>query len=173
MKRALLIGLGLVTTVVVIGAVLPILAKPSNCGGNSAALSACRNVCMAVRIVSSDRGTNFISLSGLRPEEARGFESIPGMRWLGSAHILVRTNGVLLGPSGPKEVTVVCDTAYSKVPQYRFLRAPATHAVGYSDGSVALISSAQYDALDLRAFLDIRRLTQKRGIDPAAGGNAE
>jgi hypothetical protein len=172
MKRVWIICGCFTALLVAAGVVLPILAKPSNCGGNSAALTACRNVCLATRIISADRGTNRVSFAGLSVEELREFQNIPGLSWLHGAHLLVRRNGFGLGAEEAKQVIVLCDTAYSNIPRYRLHRAPPTHAVGYSDGSVGLISPAQFRSLDLRGFQDVRELKQETRVN-AAGGNAE
>jgi hypothetical protein len=165
MKRVWVIGGCFTALIVVTGVLLPMLAKPSNCGGNSAALTACRNICLATRIISSDRGTNLVSLSGLSAEEVLEFQNVAGLSWLHGARLLVRTNGFVLGAGEDKQVIVVCDTAYSNVPQYRFHRAPPTHAVGYSDGNVGLISMAQFHSLNLKSFQDVRDLEQKSRVD--------
>jgi hypothetical protein len=47
-----------------------------------------------MQMVSSDRGNNLVSLSGLTAEELREFENLPGLDWLQGAHLLVRTNGL-------------------------------------------------------------------------------
>jgi hypothetical protein len=117
-----------------------------------------------MQIVGSDRGNDLVSLSGLTAEELHEFENLPGLDWLLGAHLLVRTNGFVLGASEPKQVIVVCDTAYRSFPQYRFWRGAATHAIGYSDGSVARISPAEYASLDLRAFQDVNHLKQKSRV---------
>lgn len=173
MKRVCIIGFWVVALTIASGVVFPVLTKPSNCGGNSAAMAACRNVGLAIRIISADRGTNLVSLSGLSAAELREFQDVPGLSWLHGAHLLVRTNGLLLGGSGPRQVIVVCDTPFSNVPQYRVGHAPPTHAIGDSDGSVGLVSAAQFQSFDLRTFEDINRLAETTRVEPPAGGNAE
>jgi len=172
MRRVWIIVVSVAAMTVAVGFALPMLARPSNCGGNSAALSACRNVSLAVRIISSDRGTNLADLSRLTSEELREFQNIPGMSWLHGAHLLVRTNGFALGPGEVKGIIVVCDTAYSNVPQYRFRQAPATHAVGYSDGTVGLLRPAEFHSLDLSRFQDINHFARKSKVEPVAGPNS-
>jgi hypothetical protein len=172
MKRLCIIALWVVAVTVAAGVVLPMVEGPSNGGGNSAALTACQNICLAIRIISADRATNVVRLSALSPDELREFQNLPGQSWLHGAHLLVRTNDLALGTSEPKQVIVVCDTAYSNFPQYRFWRA-ASHAVGYSDGSVGLVPPAEYQLFDLRGFQDISRFIQKTRVEPSAGGNAE
>jgi len=58
-----------------------------------------------------------------------------------------------------RRILIVCDKAYTNGTSAfindfvnRFWHAPLAHAVGYSDGTVGLISPAEFAALDLSHF---------------------
>src|SRR6266516_7108759 len=58
-KKLLIVCSLAVGIVIVLGCVMPILATPSNCGGNSAALNKCRNYGLSVRIQAEENGGVF------------------------------------------------------------------------------------------------------------------
>ncbi len=144
----------------VLGAALlmPALARASNCGGNSAALAACSSISMCFRLISSERGGKPVSISDLSSREQQYFRQVTGLSWLGSAHVLVTGTAIRGDPSGGQEIIAVCDRPFDNVPRRMFRKAPLTHAVGYADGSTGLISVEDFRRLDLRGFLDVRKI---------------
>ena len=81
---------------------LPLLTGPTNCGGNSAALSACRSVQLSFRIISRERGAKPVSVADLSGQEREYFRAIPGMSWLPHYKLLVAPGPVLVAQQKPK-----------------------------------------------------------------------
>jgi hypothetical protein len=135
-------------------ALLPLLARPSNCGGNSAALAACKSVAGCFRLIASERGAGALAITDLSGDEREYFSQIGGQDMLGEANILVSAKAVM----SEKKIVAVCDAPFNNVPCYRFRKAASTHAVAYSDGSTALIPVAEFQQLDLREFVDLKMI---------------
>jgi hypothetical protein len=132
--------------------------QSTNCGGNTAALFACKMVGLTACTSSSDASDTF-NLQALQTEERAEISRFADYHWTTGAHYLLRTNFVL--HATPRQIIVVCEHRYSNVPQPNFWnlhRKTPAHAVAYSDGSTGLISPAEFKKLDLSGFLDIARL---------------
>lgn len=99
----------------------------------------------------------------MSPQEREYFDQVAGLRWLKESRVLVPP--AKLGTDGAtgRVIIAVCDTAFSNVPRRRFGVAPLTHAVGYDDGSVGLISAEEFRRLELRGFVDVRSLARRDG----------
>lgn len=143
------------STVFVVGALLPALRLPSNCGGNTAASSACRAYVLAARISISDRSDSAFNFETAAEDDRT--EMLDRLRrksrtWLRNAGFYVRMGEFAVGPDAPKEIVVMCATPFDNVPQRRFGRAPMAHAVGYSNGKCGLISPEDFSQLELSEF---------------------
>ena len=149
---------------------LPALTRPSNCGGNSAALSACKSVAVCIRLIAAERGDGPVSIGGLRAAEREHFKQVAGLNWLGGARILV-TPEIRGGQPSGKEIIAVCDRAFDNVPRRRLGKAPLTHAVAYADGSTALMSIDEFQRVDLSRFVDVRAI-QNSKVAPSGSANA-
>lgn len=144
---------------------LPMLARPTNCGGNSAALAACKDIVLSFRTVSLERGDMPVSITNLTGPEQEYFRFVAGVSWLPNSKVLVAARPIILSEERPREILAVCDTPFDNVPR-RFLgRAPLTHAVGYSDGSAGLISVREFRRLNLSGFIDVRKIATTR-VEP-------
>lgn len=135
--------------------ILPALKPASNCGRNSAALSACRSAVLAFRLVALDRSDERAALSGMTPSERENFRQVAGLNWLHGARILV--SPAAIGLRG-RDLVAVCDRPYDNVPQRWFGKAPMTHAAAYSDESTALLTVEEFKRLDLRGFVEVRSI---------------
>ncbi len=167
-QRKLAIAAAIVLFVALCGAILlPGLARPSNCGGNSAALSACRMVALNFRIISLDRGEKPVSVAELTDSERGYFKQVGGLNWLGDARILVTTVPVS-DDQKQRCIVAICDTPFDNVPQKLFGKAPLTHAVAYSDESYALISIEEFQKLDLSGFVDVRTVQPTNSLKAAS-----
>jgi hypothetical protein len=149
---------------------LPLLALPSNCGGNSAALSACRSVVLAFQTVALDRGHIPFRVADLNESERENFRSPTGMSWLPGAKVLVTSEQVRISHGQPRKIIAVCDRAYDNVPQRRFGHSPMTHAVAYSDGSVGLIPVPDFQRADFSRFVDVMTIPRSR-VEPDGAAN--
>ena len=139
-RRKLVPAASIVAALVLCGALfLPALTRPSNCGGNSAALSACKSVAVCFRLITAERGDGPVSIGGLKAAERDYFKQVAGLNWLGGARILV-TPEIRGGPSSGKEIIAICDRAFANVPRRMFGKAPLTHAVAYADCFAAALA---------------------------------
>jgi hypothetical protein len=133
-------------------ALLPALEPPSNCGGNSAALTECRLLVSHLNLLIAERGGQPITIKSLSDEERPNFKSI----WLGDAKILVADGPVSFDRPKSREIIAVCNTAFDNVPWRMFGKAPPAHAVAYSDGSTCLISTNEFSELTLSRFTELK-----------------
>src|SRR5947199_3425640 len=94
-----------VVACVALGAVvvLPLFALPTNCGGNSAALTACRSVVLGFQIVALDRRDKSFCVPDLTQTEQEIFRRPTGMSWLPGARLLVTQQPIRITLSEPKK----------------------------------------------------------------------
>ena len=148
------------------GFFLPVFSTPTNCGGNSAALSEVHGIALAALLNacdSPDHSFRFTTPTAWQREQLTHYGHT---HWCPRARFLVSTAPIyeLPLPLPPeherpqRRVITVCDTPYNNVPRKRFGSAPPTHAAGYSDGSYGLISLAEFAALDRTTFVPIDEL---------------
>lgn len=133
----------------------PAFSRPPNCGGNSAALLDCRNVCLLTQLYALDRGVSF-DVEELPDEGIRELKQICDDHWIGSAKFHIRRGELDIESN---EIIVVCDTPFNNFPRRWVLNSPEQHAVGYADGSVGLISLSDFEQLDLSDFIDVAVLS--------------
>ena len=132
---------------------LPLLTPPSNCGGNSYALSACKQYALITRLATDDGKTGISNLAATEKLEAARLSK---NGW----DFLVRTN--FTSRNMAPVIAIVCEKPFSNIPQPTFwnlYRENPAYAVGYSDGSTSLISLAEFAALDLTSFIPLSSLT--------------
>ncbi|WP_353565346.1 hypothetical protein [Haloferula sargassicola] len=173
--RYLPIGVGAVITLALIGGAVAVLlsVKTTNCGGNTAALSACRSA--GERLWSALYEERLpLDPATMSKSDRESFSSLSGLSWLGSGTVLVARQ--LTGED--RQLVAVCDKAFDNVPEKRLGRAPFTHAVAFADGTTALLSEAEYARLDLSGFLDVRKLGTENvervgALIPAAPSESE
>jgi len=134
------------------------LGKTSNCGGNSAALNVCNRYLLTIKLAVRDSGQASLSITNIPAADRPGLAQDARNHWISKARFLVTTAPIKIAPDAGKRILIVCDTPYSNVPQRRFVRAPATHAVGYSDGTTDLISPAEFEKLDKSSFVPLDEL---------------
>jgi len=159
MSRGFLSAIICVGMIVLMGAVvLPGLAPASNCGGNSYAMQACKQVLIYERWGRGTNGATF-NLARLDAVDRTNLFRVVTSHWTSGAGYWLQTNGFSGGMA--KQVVVVCDTIYDNVPQptiWNLYRRNPAHAVGYSDETTGLISPAEFKALDRRAFISLSAL---------------
>ena len=154
--RKLFVALGISIAAVACGAVLlPSLAGRSNCGGNSAALAACKSVAVSLNLVASERGNKAVSITNLAGVERDYFKQIAGLSWLHDAKVMVTLATVT---SEARQVVAVCNKPFDNVPRRFFGKAPLTHAIAYADGTTELVSSEEFSKLDLVGFVDVKTI---------------
>jgi hypothetical protein len=152
-RKGLLLILGLMATLA-IGALsaLPLFARASNCGGNSAALYRVRVYVLTARVCAMDNPDHTFRVMTVTPEQRKELADLAHDHWIPSARFLVSTAPLSDDRSQSPRIIIVCDTPYNNVPRRWIGSAPPAHAAGFSDGSVQLISPIQFAALDKSAF---------------------
>lgn len=148
--------IGLATFALVAGLVLPATVSRTNCGGNSAALAACKGYITVLRLWEADHKAEGFHLDQADPETKRDLTRLPGASWVRASRLLTRLDGVRLDSMAERRIIMVCDRPYDNVPQRLFGRSPMTHAVAYSTGETGLISSEEFARLDLNGFVDLQ-----------------
>lgn len=153
-KRRLIVGGMLVLPVfVLLGLLLPALARPSNCGGNSSAKGVCKRFWFERRVQEEDSDTisSLKSLSAIQRAEALG---VTTNHWTRLSRYLVTTNAFAQSDS-PKRPVIICTFPCDNVPQptiWNGHRRNPAHAVAYSDGSVGLLTPKEFQAFNQTGF---------------------
>ena len=150
-KAQLLLGLFLAIGAVVISAVVP-LSSGTNCGGNSAALARVHQYAVLARMGAMDSPDHIFRVGTVAPEQRKQLAEFAHYFWIPRARFLLSTAPLSEQEPQSRRVIVVCDTPYSNVPRRWIGSAPPAHAAGFSDGSLALISPAEFAALDRSSF---------------------
>jgi hypothetical protein len=125
------------------------LFPASNCGGNSAALTACGGYASLLQFWEQGHPGEVFEYDAAGPERTR----LAGEDWVRSARFLAKRT---VEPSGPKQIVIVCDHAYDNVPQGVLWKSPMAHAVGYSTGTTGLISPSEFAQVDMNDFVELR-----------------
>ena len=153
-KAALIIGLLLTLTF----SFLPMLARTSNCGGNSAALSRCGSYSLTVAWKMEESSGDF-KTGDLTDEERKEVLRLADNHWNPGSHLLLKR--IVREKGDPKQIVVVCDKAYNNVPQptvWNLYSKNPAHAVGYADRTTGLITPKQFRELDFKEFMDAHEL---------------
>ncbi|MEK7781133.1 MAG: hypothetical protein AAB370_06500 [Verrucomicrobiota bacterium] len=158
-KKTIWIVCGCLAAVTLIAGVVPlILARPSNCGGNSAALANCNQILVCVRL-SCETKTFLLNTSPMSAEERDHFLELGVNHWTGEAQYWVRTNRWDL--TSRTQMVVFCEKAFANVPQptfFNFYKRNPAYAVGFADGTAQLISPADFAQLDKSDFAPLSAL---------------
>ena len=141
----------------------------SNCGGNSAAISNVRQYYAIVEVAAASRPDHRFSIASATPQEREDLAAAARGPWTGGARYIVSTQPYQAGARGPRRLIIVCDTPFRNVPR-RLIPYPPTHAAAFSDGSVALISVAEYAALDHSVLVPLDQLLADQGPSSQEAG---
>lgn len=150
-----------ILSVAIVALSLTPMMRPTNCGGNSAALAHVSSISHFAIASSMDRPDHSFAFTKLTETELRDLAHRARFGWIRSARFLV-TSRELTFPPSERYAVVVCDTPYRNVPERTFGLAPPTHAVAYSDGTTELISPAEYSVLVQNAFIDLATIVGPR-----------
>ena len=156
MKTLIAIAIGL-TFIAVLRWSLPVGMRTSNCGGNSAALSQVHGIASLAGAHALNRPDCTFSFTHVSSNERAELADYAVQSWIRQARYLVTTLPIRRSAPG-RTTVVVCGTSFTNVPQLLSGRAPATHAVGYSDGTTGLITEAEFRSLDRTKFMDVASL---------------
>ena len=153
------LGVGLL-----LGIMLPALSSHTNCGGNSYALYACKQF---ITMTQLDTEVGSIDISKLGEDERSEAAKLAKSVWTGHADFLIRTN--FATTNTPRLLVIVCERPFNNVPQptiWNLYRKNPAHAVGYSDGSTALISPAEFEVLNFTGFIHLSSLGTNISAQP-------
>lgn len=132
------------------GLTLSVMARPTNCGGNSFALYNCRHIAL-LALTEMDGGRTSADAWAV---VAKGELAKRGKNhWTGDALYLVRTNLTTNLP--PTTIVAICSEPFGNVPQpmwWNLYRRNPAHAVARMDGRAGLISPADFSRLPLSDF---------------------
>lgn len=134
-----------------------LLWRTSNCGGNSAAASNCRNIVLDVRVEASDSDEVF-NFEHISQDTRSDLARLSSNMWTAGAKYLLRSGQIHTG-EGTHEIVVVCDTPYDNVPQptiWNLHRRTLRHAAGYSDGSIGWLTPAEFAGLSKSNFFEFK-----------------
>ena len=157
-KKTILITIGFAVLFVTIAAAfLPLLARTTNCGGNSYALSGCKVIGAVASMLAEESSNSFNVLKF--PYTNSSYMIKLAQREDFGGDFLIKTNFVSDSPK--REIILVCKKQFDNVPQptvWNLFRRNPAHAVCYSDISTALISPQQFAELDLTDFIPLSSL---------------
>jgi len=160
MNRSALKTLSVAGVMTIALLLLPLaLARSSNCGGNSAALSLCGSLASRIRIEQERFGAGF-DVQRIDAEAFQDLTDIARSTWLERGTLWIRRT--VPQQANSNVIVAVCTRAYDNVPQplwwNGFKRTPA-HAIAPLRGSSRLVSPAEFAQLDLSAFASVLSLT--------------
>ena len=161
----------IVTLVICAASFLPLLARSSNCGGNSAALASCKGYMTALRLWAADHAGQRFRYDQADRDTKQHLGRLPGASWIRSARLMARLDDVGVDAATDKRIIMVCDHPYDNVPQRIFGRSPMAHAVAYSTGETGLISPEEFARLDLSGFVDLQTLAETQKVEPDGAAN--
>lgn len=157
-RKLLFCFVGLGAFVLVVGLLLPLFARTSNCGGNSYALTACKQIGLSVQEIMTTNSP-LSQFNQFDPDNHTNLLRLSDSHWTPGASYWLRTNG--FSQTTQKQIIVFCDTIYANVPQptiWNFYRRNPAYAVGFSDGSTGLISPPEFIHVDRDNFLNLTTL---------------
>src|SRR5207247_8604309 len=167
--RWLLLG-STAIVVVAAGMMLPAM-KRSNCGGNSAALSACKAYITISHCRAADHHGESFHFDQADTQTRQQLGRLPGASWIRSGRLMARLDEVRVEAAADKRIIMVCDHPYDNVPQRIFGTSPMAHAVSYSNGETGLISPQQFARLSLSGFVDLQSLAVGGKVGPGGSAN--
>jgi hypothetical protein len=158
-KQAIWIVGGCLAATTIIAAALPLLlARSSNCGGNSAALSNCKKILIYAEMFGVTN--SFLPDANLMGAAERDqFLALAMNHWTHEVQYWVQTNAVPFRSC--TQVVVFCEQAFDNVPQptlFNLYKRTPAHAVGFADGSTRLISPVDFLQVNKEGFAPLSAL---------------
>lgn len=137
-----------------------LIARPSNCGGNSAALNVCSEYAITLRLLLSDE-TKRIAVLELAPTNKANLAIAAQSHWIPDASFLIKTNIDFINPGN--DLVIVCSRPYGNLPQptlWNGYRKTWAHAVGYLSGESKLMSPEEFGRLDTSQCVAVSKLIE-------------
>ena len=118
-----------------------------NCGGNSAALSDMRYYELIASNAAAGSPDHRFCVTSATSEQREQLAFVTQGR-NSNARYLASTSPYPDPPGTPRRIIMVCERSFTNVPPPLLWPSPPAHAVAFSDGTVGLISVADFEALD-------------------------
>ncbi len=157
LRTAILLIVSIAVLMGVFVAIAPTF-QGSNCGGNSAALNDVRMYSIIVRGAAAESPDHQFDIASATAEQRDWLSQIADDFWIRPGRFLVSPQPYRIQPSGLREVIIVCDTPYRNIPRRILCSAPPTHAAAFSDGTIGLISVAEFESLDHDSLTPLNEL---------------
>jgi hypothetical protein len=139
---------------------MPAVGLATNCGGYNAARAYVRMTAIIMSMFADDSANETFSLETATPaqlqELARCFTAGWGVQ---DGDIWITKKPLRSDANDRQQIVALCSRPFKNVPQYMFRWAPPSHAVAFSDGSTALISTGEFEALDRSAFTPLNEIS--------------
>lgn len=147
----------IVGAVTIAAGTLPALVPPTNCGGQTVALSSVHSLAAALEVFRLKHLEGFDA-------EKHGWPDLNSQRFLD--HIQPSSDSFLLGrrigeASASNQIIAVCNLEFDNVPQptiWNGYRRIPGHAALLADGTTKVITPAEFAALDLKQFVPLSSL---------------
>jgi hypothetical protein len=162
LRRLVAIAAVTLSAIVVALSFTPIL-RPTNCGGNSSALNTVRHLSYFALNASMERPDRVFNFSKLSETETRHLAALADSAWNRPAKFYVKSGDMSFSTTTHK-IIALCNTPYRNVPERAiwFWPPAPTHAVAFSDGTVALVSPAEYANINQSELLDLAAIVAQK-----------
>ena len=137
-----------------------LIARTSDCGGNSAALVVCREYANTLRLLLSDK-TKRLAVLELAPTNKTNLFIAAQSHWIPDASFLIKTNIDFTNPGN--DLVIVCMQPYENLPQpnlWNGYRNTWAHAVGFLSGESRLMSPEEFGRLDTSQCVAVSKLIE-------------
>lgn len=151
-----LFGLTTAVSLLVFAALNVNVYTTSNCGGNNEAQAEVKHIFVMLSVYATNSPAGEFSLataSSAQRKELAAMGRVPGR----GARYYISVEPFKLDAS-ERRIVAFCDRPYTNVPRYLIGKPPPSHAVAWSNGEVELISTRDFAALDLTAFVPLDEL---------------
>ncbi len=148
----------LILLAIILAIIIPQLISYSNCGGNSAALAACKQSSLIMIYESKETGKINIEKISDNGKQALARALIDNS-WINAEFYLKKGDIKLSDKKKHPEIIIVCDTMYDNVPQptiYNFYKKTPRHAAGLSDYSTKLINGDEFSRINLKEYISAK-----------------
>jgi hypothetical protein len=155
-----------VMTLIVIGliffgtVIIPLSSRSHEMQGNYSALYDCKNTLRIWK--NAEPNSPRFDFSKLSQHDAEFI-----LIWADGLDVWAKTNFIWQVDKTKREIVLVYGIQFDNVPKSSwifFLKNPA-HAVGYSDGTIGLISLVEFTNLNLNGFVSLQNLTTNSEFD--------
>lgn len=148
LRKTLLEATAVAIIAMIATAMISSASRRSNCGGNSAALAHMYFYESFASEAAARSPDHRFRVTAITPEQREQFALVRHSSWNSNARHLASTLPYPDPPAAPRRIIMVCERPFTNVPRRLLWPSPLTHAAAFSDGTVGLISVAEFAALD-------------------------